>query len=174
MVPACLVDTSSDDNQDLQSQRTNGHGQAETTEQRFMAPPPTTGGPKSPNGSLPHSPVDGPFRMSHVPTPCTSMPRDVAFWVIRPQYLFLGAKISFSMQQHFEAEHSNTAVIHPEDNSPISPPEPVRRPRRTAHRTAARRNPQNPPSGAFLYNAAQYGSRPPYGFIHGAAAPPLR
>ena len=77
------------------------------------------------------------------------------------------------VQTYFEAEHSNTAVIHPEDNSPVSPPEPVRRPRRTAHRTAPRR-PQNPPSGAFLYNAAQYGSRPPYGFSHGAAAPPLR
>ena len=50
---------SSDDNQDLQSQRTNGYGQTETTKQRFMAPPPATGDPKSPNGSLPHSPVDG-------------------------------------------------------------------------------------------------------------------
>ena len=78
------------------------------------------------------------------------------------------------VQTYFEAEHSNTAVIHPEDNSPVSPPEPVKRPRRTAHRTAPRRNPQNPLSGAFQYNASQYGSRPPYGLIHRAAAPPLR
>lgn len=50
---------SSEDNQDLQSQRTNGYGQADTTKQRFMAPPPATGDPRSPNGSLPHTPVDG-------------------------------------------------------------------------------------------------------------------
>ena len=50
---------SSDDNQDLQSQRTNGYGQADTTKQRFMAPPPVAGDPRSPNGSMPYTPVDG-------------------------------------------------------------------------------------------------------------------
>lgn len=50
---------SSEDNQDLQPQRTNGYGQADTPKQRYMAPPPATGDPRSPNGSLPHSPVDG-------------------------------------------------------------------------------------------------------------------
>ena len=50
---------SSDDNQDSQSQRTNGYGQADTTKQRFMPPPPATGDPRSPNGSLPQTPVDG-------------------------------------------------------------------------------------------------------------------
>lgn len=50
---------SSEDNQDLQPQRTNGYGQADTPKQRYMAPPPATGDSRSPNGSLPHSPVDG-------------------------------------------------------------------------------------------------------------------
>lgn len=78
------------------------------------------------------------------------------------------------VQTYFEAEHSNTAAIHPEDNSPISPPEPVRRQRRTAHHKPPRRNPQAPPSGAFRYHATQYGAHPPYGLIHRAVAPPLR
>ena len=78
------------------------------------------------------------------------------------------------VQTYFEAEHSNTAVIHPEDNSPLSPPEPVRRSRRTAHHTAPRRNPQVPPSRAFRYHAAQYGAHPPYGLIQRAVTPPLR
>ncbi len=50
---------SSEDNQDLQLQRTNGYGQADTPKQRFMGPPPATGDTRSPNGSLPHTPVDG-------------------------------------------------------------------------------------------------------------------
>ena len=72
------------------------------------------------------------------------------------------------------AEHSNTAVIHPEDNSPISQPEPIRRPRRAAHHTPPRRNPQFPPLGTFQYHAPQYGAHPPYGLISRAVAPPLR
>ena len=50
---------SSEDNQDTQPQRTNGYGQADTPKQRFMAPPIATGDPRSPNGSLPHTPVEG-------------------------------------------------------------------------------------------------------------------
>lgn len=48
-----------DDNQDLASQRTNGYGQAELPKPRLTAPSLTPGDSRTPNGSLPHSPVDG-------------------------------------------------------------------------------------------------------------------
>ena len=77
------------------------------------------------------------------------------------------------IQTYFEAEHLDTAVIHPEDNSPISPPGLVRRPRKTPHHTPRRRNPHFPPSGASGYHAFQYGAHPPHGLIHRAVAPLL-
>ena len=48
-----------EDNRNTRTGRANGYGQADVLKQRFMGPPPAPGEPRSPNGSLPHSPVDG-------------------------------------------------------------------------------------------------------------------
>ena len=42
-----------------QNGRANGYNQEDSSRQRFMAPPPPPADTRSPNGSLPHSPVDG-------------------------------------------------------------------------------------------------------------------
>lgn len=48
-----------EDNRNTQPGRANGYGQTDVPKQRFMDPPPAPGESRSPNGSLPHSPVDG-------------------------------------------------------------------------------------------------------------------
>ena len=48
-----------DDNQyHHQDGRTNGYGQEDSSRQRFMAPMPGPSDKRSPNGSLPHPPID--------------------------------------------------------------------------------------------------------------------
>lgn len=48
-----------EDSQYQQNGRANGYGQMDVPKQRFMGPPLGPGDTRSPNGSLPHSPVDG-------------------------------------------------------------------------------------------------------------------
>jgi len=58
-----------DDNQYQQHNgRTNGYGQEDSSRQRLMAPPPGPSDTRNPNGSLPHSPVDGRKGGSREPT----------------------------------------------------------------------------------------------------------
>lgn len=49
----------SEDSRYMHPGRTNGYDQGNATKSRFMGPPSGPGGTPSPNGSLPHSPVDG-------------------------------------------------------------------------------------------------------------------
>ena len=78
------------------------------------------------------------------------------------------------IQTYFEAKHSDTAVIHPDDKSPVSPPEPIRRSRRIAPPTSQRRIQRFPSSGVLSCHEPRYSAHPLYGPITRAVASPPR
>lgn len=71
------------------------------------------------------------------------------------------------VQSYFEAEHSDTAVIHPEDDAPITPPGQGKKPKRPVPhiRPPSRAQVQLP--GAFTGQRPGYGPRPTYGPVPG-------
>ena len=76
------------------------------------------------------------------------------------------------VQTYFEAEHADTAVIHPEDKSPLTPPAPTKKPNRFAPRIGARPRAQMLLRREIPGRAPNYGPQPTYGPLYKPAAPP--
>ncbi|KAL2040968.1 hypothetical protein N7G274_006426 [Stereocaulon virgatum] len=75
------------------------------------------------------------------------------------------------VQSYFEAEHSDTAVIHPEYDTPITPPGPGKKVKRPVPHIRLPPGAQTQQPGAFAGQRPSYGTRPTYGPFHGPVEP---
>ena len=75
------------------------------------------------------------------------------------------------VQLYFQAEHANTAVTHPEDDTPITPSGPIKKPKKPAPRKKPQPRAQIPLRGAFPGRPPYYGPQPTYGPFNGLVEP---
>lgn len=71
------------------------------------------------------------------------------------------------VQLYFQAEHANTAVTHPEDDTPITPPGSIKKPKKPAPHIKPQPRAQIPLQGAFPGRPPYYGPQPTYGSSNG-------